>query len=49
MIELLREKIGTLIIHKERKDFNSKSRVYLPPEEWVTIENALPPVVTPEE
>lgn len=41
--------IGTLIIHKERKDFNSKSRVYLPPEEWVTIENALPPVVTPEE
>lgn len=41
--------IGTLIINKERRDFDTKTRVKVPPEEWVTIENALPPVVTPEE
>lgn len=39
----------TMIINKERHDFESKQTIKLPKEEWVYVENALPPIVTQEE
>lgn len=41
--------VGVAIINKERNDFATKSVIKNPPEEWVRIEGAYPPVVTPEE
>ena len=41
--------VGTMIINKERHDFESKQTIKLPKEEWVYVENALPPIVTQEE
>ena len=38
-----------MIINKERHDFESKQTIKLPKEEWVYVENALPPIVTQEE
>ena len=40
--------VGTMIINKERHDFESKQTIKLPKEEWVYVENALPPIVTQE-
>ncbi len=37
---------GTMILHKEEYDFETKKRKKLPPEEWIRIENALPPLIT---
>lgn len=41
--------IGVAIINKERNDFATKSVIKNPPEEWVRVEGAYPPVVTMEE
>lgn len=41
--------VGTMIINKERHDFESKKIIKLPEEEWVYVKNALPPIVTEEE
>ena len=41
--------VGTMIINKERRDFESKQTVKLPESEWVYVKNALPPIVTEEE
>lgn len=41
--------VGTMIINKERHDFESKQVIKLPEEEWVYVKNALPPIVTEEE
>lgn len=41
--------VGTMIINKERQDFESKQVIKLPKEEWVYVKNALPPIVTEEE
>lgn len=41
--------VGTLILNRETKNFETKERIYNPESEWVYLENALPPVVTPEE
>lgn len=41
--------VGTMIINKEKHDFESKQIVKLPEEEWVYVKNALPPIVTEEE
>ena len=41
--------VGTMIINKERHDFESKQTIKLPEEEWVYVKNALPPIVTEEE
>lgn len=41
--------VGTMIINKERNDFESKQVIKLPKEEWVYVKNALPPIVTEEE
>lgn len=38
--------VGTMIINKEKHDFESKQVVKLPEEEWVYVKNALPPIVT---
>ena len=41
--------VGTMVINKERNDFESKQIIKLPEEEWVYVENALPPIITKEE
>lgn len=41
--------VGTMIINKERQDFESKQVIKLPKEEWVYVKDALPPIVTEEE
>lgn len=41
--------VGTMIINKERHDFESKKTIKLPEEEWVYVKNALPAIVTEEE
>ena len=41
--------VGTMIINKERQDFESKQIIKLPKEEWVYVKNALPPIITEEE
>ncbi len=41
--------VGTIVINKEYRDFESKKIIKNPPEEWVYLENMIPPVVTPEE
>lgn len=41
--------VGTMVIHKEVHDFESKQIIKLPEEEWVYVKNALPPIVTEEE
>ena len=41
--------VGTMIINKEKHDFESKQTVKLPEEEWVYVENALPAIITQEE
>lgn len=41
--------VGTMIINKEKRDFESKQKVKLPEEEWVYVKNALPPIVTEDE
>jgi len=41
--------VGTMIINKEKHDFESKQTIKLPEEEWVYVKNALPPIVTEEE
>lgn len=37
---------GAMVIHTREYDFDTKRFVSLPPEEWITIENALPPIVS---
>lgn len=39
---------GTVVLHKEEYDFELKKRKKLPPEEWIRVENALPPLITEE-
>lgn len=39
---------GEVILHKYEYDFNTKKRYKLPEEEWIHIENALPPIVSKE-
>lgn len=39
---------GTIILHKEEYDFESKKRKKLPQKEWIYIEQALPPLITKE-
>lgn len=41
--------VGTMIINKERHDFESKKTIKLPEEEWVYVKGAFPPIVTEEE
>lgn len=41
--------VGTMIINKEKHDFESKQIIKLPEEEWVYVKNALPPIVTEDE
>ena len=41
--------VGTMVINKEKHDFESKQIIKLPEEEWVYVKNALPPIVTEEE
>lgn len=40
---------GCVVLHREEYDFERKKRRKLPGEEWVYIENALPPIVSREE
>lgn len=39
---------GTMVIHTREYDFDTKRFVRLPPEEWIYVENALPPIVSEE-
>lgn len=39
---------GEVILHKDEYDFNTKKRYKLPEEEWIHIEDALPPIVSKE-
>ncbi len=39
---------GTMVIHTREYDFETHRFVKVPPEEWIYIENALPPIVTKE-
>ncbi len=39
---------GTMVIHTREYDFEAHRYVKVPPEEWISIENALPPIVTKE-
>lgn len=41
--------VGTMIINREKTDFNTKKKYYNPPEEWIYVKGAFPPVVTQEE
>lgn len=41
--------IGVMIINRERRDFSTKKVTFNPPEEWIRVENAFPPIITPEE
>ncbi|MDE7399759.1 MAG: recombinase family protein [Oscillospiraceae bacterium] len=40
---------GTVILHKTEMNFDIHKREEVPKEEWVYVENALPPIVTKEE
>lgn len=37
---------GSMVIHTREYDFDTKRFIKLPPEEWITIENALPAIVS---
>ena len=37
---------GTVVLHKEEYDFDRKKKIALPPEEWIYVNDALPPIVT---
>lgn len=39
---------GTVVLHTREYDFNTKKYVNVPENEWVYIENALPPIVSKE-
>lgn len=39
---------GSVILHKREFDFETKQYKKLPPEEWITMEKALPPLISPE-
>lgn len=39
---------GTMVIHQREYDFDTKKMKALPPEEWIYIEDALPPIVSKE-
>lgn len=39
---------GTVVQHTEEYDFEKKCKVKIPPEEWIYMENALPPIVSKE-
>ena len=39
---------GTVILHQYEYNFDLKKRVAVPEEEWIYIENAIPPIVTRE-
>lgn len=41
--------VGTMVINKEKKDFESKQIIKLPKEEWVYVRDAMPPIVTEAE
>lgn len=41
--------VGTLILNRETYLFDTKERIINPESEWIYLENAIPPVVTPEE
>lgn len=41
--------VGTMIINKEKQDFESKQTIKLPESEWVYVKNALPAIITEEE
>ena len=40
---------GTLVVNRFHRNFDTKSIIENPPEEWVTLDNAFEAVVTPEE
>ncbi len=39
---------GTVVLHKREYDFNTKKYIKIPPEQWIYVEHALPPIVTRE-
>lgn len=39
---------GTFILHQNEYDFDTKKRNPVPEEEWIYVENALPPIITKE-
>lgn len=39
---------GTVVIHTEEYDFETKKKRKLPECQWITIENALPPIISEE-
>ena len=39
---------GTVVLHKDTYDFETKKRIKIPPGEWIYIENALPPIISKE-
>jgi len=39
---------GTMVMHMTEYDFETKQRIYLPEQEWIYVENALPPIVSKE-
>lgn len=39
---------GTVVLHTNEYNFETKKRVDLPPDQWIYMENALPPIVTKE-
>ena len=39
---------GTVILHQYEYDFDTKKRIKMPEEEWIYIEDALPPIITKE-
>lgn len=41
--------VGIMIINREKTDFDTKKKYYNPPEEWIRVKDAFPPIVTPEE
>lgn len=38
-----------MIINREKRDFSMKKVTFNPPEEWIRVENAFPPIITLEE
>ena len=41
--------VGTFILNQKQHDFEARRDIYTEPSEWIYLENALPPIVTPEE
>ncbi|MCM1100831.1 MAG: recombinase family protein [Clostridium sp.] len=37
---------GTVVMHREEYDFDTKRKIPVPPEEWIYCENALPAIVS---